>query len=197
MTNGRTNNRLHTGPAVSNAGPAPHPAIATTESPDVYDPRRAAGTEKARGFATGHGVRLAPEKAASRVLAKSKKDRVGAQEAYDQSLVAAQARRIQAVQDYESGRRLGSIAVEHGVTARTVMYWVNNVRRHSVSRDYGRAKQGVPMIAEDKHIPGLLIGAGGTMSDKSVRMATQKLGHMIVALQRKLGLPTFKYRSEA
>jgi hypothetical protein len=104
---------------------------------------------------------------------------------------------MDAVRDYEAGRRLGSIAVEHGVTTRTIMYWVNNIRRKSVRLGYVKAANGEPQAADEAHVPGLSAGTGGKMSDKEVRSATQALEAKIVALQAKNGMPTFPYRTEA
>ena len=200
---GKTHNRLHVESGLPDTGYQAHPAIATTESPESYDPARAAGAGKARGFATGHGVRLAPQAAASGVLARPKREtikhvRVGAQEAYDRALLAANERRLKAVVEYEGGRRLGAIAAEYGVTPRTVMYWVNNIRRKSMrlarvrSERPGAGTEALP--EDDMRVPGLNLGTGGKMTDKAVRQATLHLEAAIVSLQERSGLRTFEYR---
>ena len=101
-----------------------------------------------------------------------------------------------AVLEYETGRRIGSIAVEHGVTSRTVMYWVNNLRRKSVRLGYVRAERDKTVVVGDTHVPNMTIGTGGKMTDKEVQDATLRLEIKIVALQAKLGWLPFEYRKE-
>ena len=43
-THSETDNRLHARPAIQDAGVASHPAIATDQSANVYDPPRTTGT---------------------------------------------------------------------------------------------------------------------------------------------------------
>lgn len=200
--NGKADHGLRAGPGFSDAGPAPHPAIATDESPELYDPRRAPGASKARGFATGHGVRLAPEKAASGVLAKPKSlrqiikhKRVGAQEAYEQSLADAADRRKLAVMEYEMGaKKLGVIAKENNVTTRTIQTWVQQMRRRSVRLSYARAEQGGDEVEHFGYVPGIQFGSGGRMTDREVRDATLRLEAKIIALQQRSDMRTFDYR---
>jgi hypothetical protein len=203
--NGKADNRLRAGPGLPDAGFTPHPAIATDENPELYDPRRAVGAEKARGFATGHGVRLAPEKAASSVLAKPKSlrqiikhKRIGAQEAYSQLLQDAQERRKLAVLEYETGvKKLGVIAKENNVTTRTIQTWANQVRRRSVRLSYARADENNDDGQNFLYVPGIQFDVGGRMTDREAQDATRKLEIKIVALQAKLGWLPFEYRKEA
>ena len=200
---GKTHRGLHAGSGLPDTGFVPHPAIATDEPPESYDPARAAGAGKARGFATGHGVRLAQAPASGSVLEKPKRQtikhvRVGAQEAYDRALLAANERRLAAVLEYEGGRRLGSIAIEYGVTPRTVMYWVNNIRRKSMRLARVRSERpGADTAAppeDEMRVPGLNLGTGGKMTDKAVRQATLRLEAAIVSLQGRSDMRTFEYR---
>ena len=101
---------------------------------------------------------------------------------------------MQAVKDYEGGRRLGSIATEHGVTPRTVMYWVNNIRRKSIRLAHVRAARTNVPVEDDSYVPGLNFGTGGKMTDKEVREATLRLEAKIVALQQRSDMRTFEYR---
>jgi len=200
--NGKADNRLRAEPKLPYAGFAPHPAIATDESPELYDPRRAPGVEKARGFATGHGVRLAPTPAAGSVLAKPKSlrqiikhKRIGAQEAYEQSLADAADRRKLAVLEYETGaKKLGVIAKENNVTTRTIQTWVQQMRRRSVRLSYARAEQGGDEVEHFGYVPGIQFGTGGRMTDREVREATLRLEIKIVALQQRSDMRTFDYR---
>lgn len=200
--NGKADNRLRAGSELSNTGFVPHPAIATTEPPESYDPARAQGTEKARGFATGHGVRLAPKAAAGSVLAKPKSlrqiikhKRVGAQEAYEQSLADAADRRKLAVMEYEMGtKKLGVIAKKNNVTTRTIQTWVQQMRRRSVRLSYARAEQGGDEVEHFGYVPGIQFGSGGRMTDREVREATLRLEAAIVGLQERSDMRTFEYR---
>lgn len=102
---------------------------------------------------------------------------------------------MQAVKDYEGGRRLGSIATEHGVTARTVMYWVNNIRRKSIRLAHVRAaRTNVPVEEDNSYVPGMNFGVGGRMTDREVREATLQLEAKIIALQKRSDMRTFEYR---
>ncbi len=102
------------------------------------------------------------------------------------------------MEEYEGGRRLGAIATEYGVTPRTVMYWVNNIRRKSLRLARVRSQRpgadAAALPEDEMRVPGLNLGMGGKMTDKAVRQATLQLEAAIVSLQGRSDLRTFEYR---
>jgi hypothetical protein len=108
---------------------------------------------------------------------------------------AAVAMRMQAADDVILGVSTPKdLAVVHGVAVGTIRDWVQARRRMIKPRRD-------PVVVEqrfERHAPSRVFditqGAGGRMRDDEVRDATRALGQAIVALQAKLGMPTFDYR---
>jgi len=185
-----TDHGLHAGPALQDSRPASHPDIATTANPSSYDPARAKRTEKARGYATGHGVRLASTPAAG---AGSKRAQAEAAKRLDRRI--ARANRTASVEAYERGDdSIDTLAAKHGLTHRKFLVWVYDERRRppKLHKDVEPPEPKLPRVRNPDD--GLLIGAGGHMTDPAVRKATLRLEERITALQYRQNMPTFTYR---
>ena len=197
--------QAHTGlrdrPAISNAGAASHPAIATNESPDLYDPSRAAGAEAPRGDAADDRVPV-PSREAARRQAEGTRRYYSAQNliAREERRADAEINRRKAVADYEGGMSLGRTAQKYSVNPRTIISWAAMFRpADALPRRPDRSKTEKIVIdyADANTGVGLAQGTGGSMSDAHVRFATRRLEKAIIALQRKRGWQTFTYAKEA
>jgi len=141
---GQTHTGLHARPAISDAGVASHPAIATDQSPDVYDPRRAAGAKAARTNAADDGVFISPPQALSspkvrketRDLTEQKRLTHGRR--LQERSIAGQARqswRNFIADEYLTGRQtMRALAQEHGISVFTVRDFVRARVSTSVMR---------------------------------------------------------------
>jgi hypothetical protein len=181
---------LHAGPAIQDARIAPHPAIATSADPSSYDPARAVGIEKARGFATGHVTRRASTGQTSEV---SKRTQAEIAKRLDRRV--ARANRTASIEAFERGElSIEAATARHSLTHRQFLVWVYDERR----RPYKPFKEVGPPEPKPPRVrnidDGLLIGAGGHMTDPAVRKATLRLEERITALQHRQNLPTFAYR---
>jgi hypothetical protein len=198
---GETDNRLYARPAIQDARVEAHPAIATDQSADIYDPSGTTRTDwigedtaKQRIF-VAQGETTSRQKEATRRYYSA------------QNLIAraerraeAEVNRRKAVADYEGGMSLGRTAQKYSVNPRTIISWAASFRpadalprrpdrskTEKIVIDYTDANTGV----------GLAQGTGGSMSDAHVRFATRRLEKAIIALQRKRMMPTFTYAKEA
>ena len=198
---GQAHHGLHARPAISDARAETHPAIATDQSADIYDPRRATGIAEAGTDTTDDGVSVPPREAARR-QAEGTRRYYSAQNliAREERRADAEINRRKAVADYEGGMSLGRTAQKYSVNPRTIISWAamfrpadtpprrpDRSKTEKIVIDYADANTGV----------GLAQGAGGSMSDAHVRFATRRLEKAIVALQRKRMMPTFTYAKEA
>ena len=200
-SHGQADNRLHARPAIQDAGAASHPAIATDQSADIYDPPRATGTgwigedtAKQRIF-VAQGQTTSRQKEATRSYYSA------------QNLIARAERRAEAdvnrrkaVADYEGGMSLGRTAQKYSVNPRTIISWAAMFRpADALPRRPDRSKTEKIVIdyADANTGIGLAQGTGGSMSDAHVRFATRRLEKAIIALQRKRGWQTFTYAKEA
>ena len=198
---GETHHGLHARPAISDARVETHPAIATDQSADLYDPRRATGIAEAGTDTTNDGVSVPPREAARR-KAEGTRRYYSAQNliAREERRAEAEVNRRKAVADYEGGMSLGRTAQKYSVNPRTIISWAamfrpadtpprrpDRSKTEKIVIDYADANTGV----------GLAQGTGGSMSDAHVRFATRRLEKAIIALQRKRGWQTFTYATEA
>lgn len=183
------NNELHAGPAIQDGSPPSHPAIATSADPSSYDPARAKGVEKARGYATGHGIRLAQT---SQAISGSTGEKVALV-----SRRAARAARAASIDAYERGDEVVDVlAQRHNLTNRQFLVWVYDQRRRPYDPDKPKRPPGPKLPRIRRPDDGLMIGCGGKMLDAAVRKATIRLEERIVALQKKRGFAPFAYRTK-
>lgn len=197
---GETHTGLHARPAISDAGIETHPAIATNESPDLYDPSRAKGVTPARADATDDGVSVPPRKTPSRpkeakligvAVAKLPTTRNKTRE------VAASIR-IMAADEYLLGKKtLTTVADDYHISRHTARDWIND-RRETFEADHGFPPPSVSKreMQRDMAITSGAFGTGGNMSNDGVRRATRDLEKAIIKLQKKRRMPTFTYRKE-
>ena len=186
--------QAHTGlrdrPAISNAGAASHPAIATNESPDLYDPSRAAGAEAPRGDAADDRVPVSPGKATSSPTKAERGVMIDAPE-------ARQLYWVMIADAYLTGEKtMRELAIENGVSVFVVRDYVHS-RRATFALDHKKRPLGTRRNRD--HEPSLVqgaYGAGGSMTDDSVRRATIDLESAIVAGLKKRGLAPLPYRRE-
>lgn len=181
------------------AGVETHPAIATDQSPDVYDPRRATGVEKAGTDTTDYGVFVAQ----GETTGGSKKAirRYPARNAivHAARMEKADANRRAAVADYESGQWLGAVARAYGVNPRTIIDWAARFRPADTPPrrpDKSRTVKAVIDYTEANIGTGLAQGAGGSMSDAQVRSATRQLEQLLVKALAARGLAPMSYCGE-
>lgn len=199
-THGQAHHGLRDRPKLPNAGVASHPAIATDQSADVYDPRRATGVAEVGRDATDDGVSVSSRETTSRQKEATRRY-YSAQNliAREERKADAEINRRKAVADYEGGMSLGRTAQKYSVNPRTIISWAAQFRpadtpprrpdrskTEKIVIDYTDANTGI----------GLAQGTGGSMSDAHVRFATRRLEKAIVALQRKRGWQTFTYATE-
>ena len=185
---------------LSNAGVASHPAIATDQSADVYDPRRAKGVTPARADATDDGVSVSPRKTPSRpakakligvAVAKPPTTRNKTRE------VAASIRTI-AADEYLLGKKtLTTVAEDYHISRHTARDWIND-RRETFEADHGVPPPSITKreMQRDMAITAGAYGTGGNMSNEGVRRATRELEKAIIKMQKKRNMPTFTYRKE-
>ena len=192
---GETHNRLHARSAISYAGVASHPAIATIEDPRVYDPRRATGIAEAGGDAADDGVPVPPGETSSRKAKAIRRYPARNAIVHAARMEKADERRRLAVAAYEGGQRLGAVARDYGVNPRTILDWSARFRPADTPRRRPDKSRPVEVVIDydSVHVAGINRGTGGSMSDQQVREATIRLRTAIVALQRRLGWRTFEY----
>ena len=197
---GETDNRLHARPAIQDARAETHPAIATDQSPDLYDPRRATGIGWIGEDTTDDGVSI-PSREAARRKAEGTRRYYSAQNliAREERRADAEINRRKAVADYEGGMSLGRTAQKYSVNPRTIISWAamfrpadtpprrpDRSKTEKIMIDYTDANTGV----------GLAQGTGGSMSDAHVRFATRRLEREIVKGLALRGLAPLPYRRE-
>lgn len=204
--------QAHTGlrdqPKLPNAGVASHPAIATDQSADVYDPRRATGVSPIRANAADDGVFISPPQALG-----SPKSRKESQDLTEQKRlthgrrlqersIAGQARqshRNYIADEYLTGRQtMRALAQEYNISVFTVRDFVRARRESFLTHPHLRPAD----IANKREIQSNaacavgVYGTGGAVSDDAVRRATLMLEREIVkglALRELAPLP---YRRE-
>ena len=194
-TNGKTDNRLRDRPAIQDAGTSPHPAIATDQSADIYDPRRAKGVAKIGGNPADDGIPVSPGETSSRKAKAIRRYPARNAIVHAARMAKADERRRLAVAAYEGGMRLGAVARDYGVNPRTILDWSARFRPADTPRRRPDKSRPVEVVTDydSVHVAGINRGAGGSMSDQQVREATIRLRTAIVALQRRLGWRTFEY----
>jgi hypothetical protein len=198
---GETDNQLHARPAIQDARIETHPAIATYQSADVYDPSRAPGVAEAGTDTAKQRIFVAQGETTSRQKEATRRYYSA------QNLIAraerraeAEVNRRKAVADYEGGMSLGRTAQKYSVNPRTIIAWAAMFRpADALPRRPDRSKTEKIVIdyADANTGVGLAQGTGGSMSDAHVRFATRRLEKAIIALQRKRGWQTFIYAKEA
>jgi len=196
---GETDNRLRARPSISDARVETHPAIATDQSPNVYDPRRAAGVTPARAGAADDGIPVSPGETSSRKAKAIRRYPARNAIVHAARMEKANERRRLAVAAYEGGMRLGAVARDYGVNPRTILDWSARFRPADTPRRRPDKSRPVEVVTDydSVHVAGINRGAGGSMSDHQVREATARLEKSIIALQRKRGWQTFTYAKEA
>lgn len=198
---GEAHTELHARPAISDARAETHPAIATDQSADLYDPSGTTRTDWIGEDTTDDGVSIPSRETTSRQKDATRRY-YSAQNliAREERKADAEINRRKAVADYEGGMSLGRTAQKYSVNPRTIISWAamfrpadtpprrpDRSKTEKIVIDYTDASTGV----------GLAQGTGGSMSDAHVRFATRRLEKAIVALQRKRGWQTFTYATEA
>ena len=197
--NGETDTGLRDRPAIQDAGVASHPAIATDQSADIYDPRRAKGVAKIGGNSADDGVSVSQGETSSRKAKAIRRYPVRNAIVHAARMEKADERRRLAVAAYEGGMRLGAVARDYGVNPRTILDWSARFRPADTPRRRPDKSRPVEVVTDydSVHVAGINRGAGGSMSDHQVREATVRLEKSIIALQRKRGWQTFTYAKEA
>ena len=197
---GQAHNGLRDQPRLSNAGVASHPAIATNEDPNLYDPQRASGVTPARADATDNGVLVSPRKTSSRpkkakptgvAVSKPPTTRNKTRE------VAASIRTI-AADEYLLGKKtLTAVADDYHISRHTARDWIND-RRETFEADHGVPPPSITKreMQRDMAITAGAYGTGGNMSNEGVRRATRDLEKAIIKMQKKRNMPTLTYRKE-
>ncbi len=197
---GKTHHGLRDRPAIQDAGVASHPAIATDQSADIYDPRRAKGVTPARADATDNGVSVSPRKAPSR---KAKAKLIGVAVAKppttrNKTREVAASIRTMAADEYLLGKKtLTTVADDYHISRHTARDWIND-RRETFEADHGHPPPSITRreMQRDMAITAGAFGTGGNMSNEGVRRATRDLEKAIIKMQRKRRMPTFTYRKE-
>jgi hypothetical protein len=180
---------LHARPTIQDRRIAPHPAIATAFAyrPDTEG---AAAIEKPRGYATGHGTRRA---STGQTGEGSKRAQAEIAKRLDRRI--ARANRTASIEAFERGEVSVEVAAaRHSLTHRQFLVWVYDERRRPYKpfKEVGPPEPKPPRVRNPDD--GLLIGAGGHMTDPAVRKATLRLEERITSLQHRQHLPTFAYR---
>jgi len=196
---GETHHGLHARSAIQDARVETHPAIATDQSADIYDPRRATGVAKIGGNPADDGVSVSPGETSSRKTKAIRRYPARNAIVHAARMEKADERRRLAVAAYEGGQRLGAVARDYGVNPRTILDWNTRFRPADTPRRRPDKSRPVEVVIdyESVHVAGINRGTGGSMSDQQVREATIRLRTAIVALQRKRGWQTFTYAKEA
>ncbi len=197
--NGETDTGLRDRPAIQDAGVASHPAIATDQSADIYDPRRAAGVAKIGGNPADNGIPVSPGETSGSPKKAIRRYPVRNAIVHAARMEKANERRRLAVAAYEGGMRLGAVARDYGVNPRTILDWSARFRPADTPRRRPDKSRPVEIVTDydSVHVAGINRGAGGSMSDHQVREATVRLEKSIIALQRKRGWQTFTYAKGA
>ena len=197
---GQAHSGLCDRPVIQDAGVASHPAIATNEDPNLYDPRRAKGVTPARADATDNGVLVSPRKTSSRpkkakligvAVSKPPTTRNKTRE------VAASIRTI-AADEYLLGKKtLTAVADDYHISRHTARDWIND-RRETFEADHGVPPPSITKreMQRDMAITAGAYGTGGNMSNEGVRRATRDLEKAIIKMQKKRNMPTLTYRKE-
>lgn len=110
--------------------------------------------------------------------------------------MARRIERTNAVAEYDKGGiDLSDIAARYGVTRRVFSGWVYT--HHNRPALLPISLQPKRVVWEDgiDNVRSMQAGAGGRMPDAAVREATRRLERAIVAMQQRLGYPTFEYRA--
>ena len=197
---GQADNRLRDRPKLPDTGVASHPAIATDQSADVYDPRRAKGVTPARADATDNGVPVPPRKTPSRPK-KAKLIGVAVSKpptTRNKTREVAASIRTMAADEYLLGKKtLTTVADDYHISRHTARDWIND-RRETFEADHGYPPPSVSKreMQRDMAITSGAYGTGGNMSNDGVRRATRDLEKAIIKLQKKRRMPTFTYRKE-
>ena len=201
---GQAHHGLRDRPAIQDAGTSPHPAIATNQGADLYDAGRAAGIESAGRDAAKHRVSVSQGKATSGPTKAKSVTESPAFPIYARRLQgrtakgeAQQSHRVRVADAYLTGAQtIQELAEEHCVSSHTVKDWIRD-RRDTFMLDHGARPLGTRR--DRMHEPSLVVGvygAGGTMTDESVRRATQRLEAAILQGLTKRGLRALPYRKE-
>ena len=198
-SHGQAHTGLRDRPAIQDAGTSPHPAIATDQSADIYDPRRAKGVAKIGGNPADDGVSVSQGETSGSPKKAIRRYPVRNAIVHAARMERANERRRLAVAAYEGGMRLGAVARDYGVNPRTILDWSARFRPADTPRRRPDKSRPVEVVTDydSVHVAGINRGAGGSMSDHQVREATVRLEKSIIALQRKRGWQTFTYAKEA
>ena len=198
--NGKADNGLHTRPAIQDARIETHPAIATNEDPNLYDPQRASGVTAAGADATDNGVSVPPRKTSSRPK-KAKPTGVAVAKpptTRNKTREVAASIRTMAADEYLLGKKtLTTVADDYHISRHTARDWIND-RRETFEADHGFPPPSVSKreMQRDMAITSGAFGTGGNMSNDGVRRATRDLEKAIIKMQKKRNMPTFIYRKE-
>ena len=199
-THGKTHSGLRNQSKLSYARVASHPAIATNESPDLYDPRRTKGVTATRADAADNGVLVSPRKAPSRPK-KAKPTGVAVAKpptTRNKTREVAASIRTMAADEYLLGKKtLTTVAEDYHISRHTARDWIND-RRETFEADHGVPPPTISKreMQRDMAITSGAYGAGGNMSNDGVRRATRELEKAIIKMQKKRNMPTFTYRKE-
>ena len=186
-TNGKTHHGLRDRPKFPDAGTSPHPAIATDQGADLHDPRRAARIEATGGDAADERVSVSSREAARREAKAEDAAQPAGRQLYWVMIADA----------YLTGKKtMRELAIENGVSVFVVRDYVHS-RRATFALDHKKRPLGTRRNRD--HEPSLVqgaYGAGGSMTDDSVRRATLDLESAIVAGLKNRGLAPLPYRRE-
>ena len=204
---GQAHPAIRTGPAVADARPSTHPAIATNQGADLHDTRRAARVEAAGRDAGDQRVSVS-QRAKTGRKAEGKNIVIGAEKPaalkhgrrLQERSVEGQARqshRVRVADAYLTGEStVVELADIHQVSVYTIRDWIRD-RRDTFMLDHRKRPLGTRR--DRAHEPSLVVGVygtGGTMTDESVRRATRDLEKAIVAGLAARNLAPLPYRRE-
>ena len=204
---GQAHHGLHARPAISDARPSTHPAIATDQGADLYDAGRAARIEATGGNAANIRVPVSSRAKTGR-KAEGKDIVIGAEKPaalkhgrrLQERSVEGQARqshRVRVADAYLTGEStVVELADIHQVSVYTIRDWIRD-RRDTFMLDHRKRPLGTRR--DRAHEPSLVVGVygtGGTMTDESVRRATRDLEKAIVAGLAARNLAPLPYRRE-
>ena len=206
--NGKADNGLRDRPAIQDAGVASHPAIATNQSADLYDPRRATRVSPPRGDAADDGVPVSPPQALSSPAHRKESREMTEQKRLthgrrlQERSIAGQARqshRNYIADEYLTGRQtMRALAQEYNISVFTVRDFVRARRESFLTHPHLRPAD----IANKREIQSNaacavgVYGTGGAVSDDAVRRATLMLEREIVRGLALRGLAPLSYRRE-
>lgn len=205
---GQAHTGLHARPAIQDAGVASHPAIATDQSADVYDPRRATRVSPARANAADDGVPISPPQALSSPARRketrdlTEQKRLSHGRRLQERSIAGQARqswRNYIADEYLTGRQtMRALAGIYTISVFTVRDFVRARRESFLTHPHLRPAD----IANKREIQSNaacavgVYGTGGAVSDDAVRRATLMLEREIVRGLALRGLAPLSYRRE-